>query len=123
MPFPSRIEPAVAFQQPGADCEMHGVLDLLSGPWTLHIVCSLAANGPMRFAELKRHVTGISSRLLTVRLRTLQARGFICRTASATVPPEVTYSPAPRLEEMRPVIKALRQLAVKWNEEDVQTAQ
>lgn len=118
MPFPSRIEPAIPFRQPGEECEMHGLLEMLSGPWTLHILCSLAANGPMRFAELKRHISGISSRLLTLRLRTLQARGFIHRSASPTVPPEVSYSPASRLEEMRPVIKALRGLALKWNEED-----
>lgn len=84
----------------------------------MHIVCSLNINGPMRFAELKRHICGISSRLLTVRLRTLEARGFVYRTASNSVPPEVTYSPTPRLEEMRVVVMALKGLALKWNEED-----
>jgi DNA-binding HxlR family transcriptional regulator len=114
-----RVTPAPAFEQPGEACHMHGMLELLSGPWTLHILCSLAINGPMRFGELKRHINGISSRLLTVRLRMLEARGFINRHATDQVPSQVTYSPAQRLEEMQVVIKALRGLAVKWEGEDV----
>src|SRR3990167_7100718 len=113
------VTPAVTFEQPGEECQMQGLLELLSGPWTLHILCSLAINGPMRFGELKRHISGISSRLLTVRLRMLEARGFINRTATDQMPPEVTYSPAQRLEEMTVVIKALRGLAKKWEGEDL----
>lgn len=113
---------ATAFEQPGEECQMHGLLELLSGPWTMHILCSLAINGPMRFGELKRHICGVSSRVLTVRLRMLEGKGFIHRHATDDVPSEVTYLPAQRLQEMTVVIKALRALAVKWEDEDKGTA-
>jgi DNA-binding HxlR family transcriptional regulator len=114
---------ATAFEQPGEACQMHGLLEVLSGPWTMHILCSLAINGPMRFGELKRHIGGVSARVLTVRLRMLEGRGFIHRHATDEVPSEVTYSPAKRLEEMTVVIKALRALAVNWEGENVDDAE
>lgn len=97
---------------------MFGLLEMLSGPWTMHILCLLAMNGPLRFAVLQRHISGISARVLTLRLRVLEKRGLITRSVRDTVPPEVTYAPTPRLGEMREVMKALHRLAAKWRREE-----
>ena len=58
------------------------MLELLTRPWTLHILWSLSTNGPMRFGVLRKNVAGISSRVLTERLRTLEDKGLSIVTES-----------------------------------------
>lgn len=115
----NRSELAIIPEQPEPECQLFGLLEMLSGPWTMHILCMLAMNGPLRFAVLQRHIEGISTRLLTVRLRSLERRGLITRSVRDTVPPEVVYAPTPRLEETREVVKSLHLLARKWRQEDL----
>lgn len=99
-------------------CAMGGLLEMLTRPWTLHIIWLLSTNGPMRFGALRRSAAGISARLLTVRLRTLEERGLVKRTVRPTNPPEVTYSPTSRLKEMEGFMKQLHVLSDKWQRED-----
>ena len=54
-------------------CPMDSILRLLMGPWTTYILWVLSDSGPQRFGVLKRAVPGISPRILTERLRMLQA--------------------------------------------------
>lgn len=102
-----------------AGCAMSGLLEMLTRPWTLHILWLLSTNGPMRFGVLRRSAEGISARLLTVRLRTLEERGFVARSVRATNPPEVTYSPTSRLTDMQGFMQQLHMLSDKWQAEDV----
>jgi DNA-binding HxlR family transcriptional regulator len=99
-------------------CAMGGLLEMLTRPWTLHIVWLLSKNGPMRFGVLRRSAEGISARLLTVRLRTLEERGFVKRSVRPTNPPEVTYSPTSRLKDMEGFMNQLHVLSQKWQHED-----
>ena len=68
----------------------HELLQLLTRPWTMHILWALSSGGPTRFGALRRQIEGISSRLLTERLRTLEEKGFIYRHYEPTIPPAVT---------------------------------
>lgn len=97
-----------------AGCRMAGLLEMVTRPWTLHILWLLHTNGPMRFGALKRGAEGISARLLTLRLRTLEAEGFVCRTVKPGKMPEVTYSPTERLGEMNGILAQLETLSEKW---------
>lgn len=99
-------------------CAMAGLLGMITRPWTLHILWLLSHNGPMRFGKLRRSVEGISARLLTLRLRTLEERGFVRRSVRDTVPPEVTYSPTARLRDMELFMGQLHVLSEKWKAED-----
>jgi DNA-binding HxlR family transcriptional regulator len=101
-----------------AGCGMSGLLEMLTRPWTLHILWLLSQNGPMRFGALRRSAEGISARLLTVRLRTLEERGFVDRSVRPTNPPEVTYIPTPRLKDMEGFMRQLHLLSNKWQAED-----
>lgn len=101
-------------------CGMSGLLEMLTRPWTLHILWLLSRNGPMRFGVLRRSVEGISARLLTLRLRTLEQRGFVERSIRATTPPEVTYLPTERLQDMQGFMEQLHRLSDKWQAEDRQ---
>lgn len=98
-------------------CAISGLLELLTRPWTMHILWSLSTNGPLRFGVLKKNVTGISSRVLTERLRTLEDAGFIFRHYEPTIPPAVTYGITERMKDIEKVLQQLEGLARKWHAE------
>lgn len=99
-------------------CPMAAMLDMLTRPWTLHILWLLSTNGPMRFGALRRSAEGISARVLTLRLRTLEKKGLVRRTAVAGKVPEVTYYPTERLADMNEFMAQLQGLSAKWKDED-----
>lgn len=87
------------------------------GPWTTYILWVLSDQGPQRFGVLKRAVPGISTRVLTERLRMLQAAQVIWREQTQTIPPAVTYGLTNRGEELRQVLENLGDIAQRWQEE------
>jgi DNA-binding HxlR family transcriptional regulator len=98
-------------------CAIGGMLELLTRPWTLHILWALSTNGPMRFGVLRRQVEGISSRVLTERVRTLEGAGFVFRHYEQTIPPSVTYGITDRMKDIEKVLAQLEGLARKWQGE------
>ena len=100
------------------NCPMDRLLRGLMGPWTAYVVWVLSDQGPLRFGELKRQVPGISAKVLTQRLRSLESAGLIFRDYKPTVPPEVTYGLTRRGGELKEVLGALHTLALRWDEED-----
>ncbi len=69
---------------------VHEVLNQIGDKWTVLIVRALN-DGPRRFSELRREVEGISQRMLTLNLKTLERDGFVTRTVYPTIPPRVDY--------------------------------
>lgn len=102
------------FSATKSPCAIGGLLEVLTRPWTMHIMWVLGTNGPMRFGVLKKSVEGISSRVLTERLRTLEEHGFIFRHYEPTIPPAVTYGITDRMRDMQKVFAQLEALARKW---------
>jgi DNA-binding HxlR family transcriptional regulator len=98
-------------------CAIGGLLELLTRPWTMHILWALSTNGPMRFGVLRRNVEGISSRVLTERLRTLEDKGFVFRHYEPTIPPAVTYGITDRMKDIEKVLHQLEALARRWQGE------
>lgn len=96
---------------------MGGLLQLLTRPWTLHILWELSHSGPMRFGVLRHKVEGISARVLTERLRTLESAGFVFRHYEQTIPPAVTYGITVRMKDIEKVLAQLEGLARKWQGE------
>lgn len=103
-------------------CAIGGLLELLTRPWTLHILWSLSTNGPMRFGVLRKNVAGISSRVLTERLRLLEDKGFVFRDYQPTIPPAVTYGITDRMKDIEKVLAQLEELARKWQGEGTPAA-
>jgi len=101
-----------------ASCPMDFILRLLMGPWTTYILYTLGEHGPQRFGELKRRVSGVSAKMLTERLRSLEQAGLVTRHYEATIPPKVTYALAARGHELRGVLGTLATLGSKWQAED-----
>lgn len=98
-------------------CPMAALLRLLSGPWTLNIVWVLSKQGPRRFGELRRAVPGISTRMLTERLRMLEEAGIVWREQAQTIPPAVTYGLTERGQELRGMLDSLGEIANRWQAE------
>jgi DNA-binding HxlR family transcriptional regulator len=98
-------------------CAIGGLLELLTRPWTMHILWSLSTNGPMRFGALRKNVAGISARVLTERLRTLEQARFVYREYEQTIPPTVTYGITERMKDIEKVLSQLEVLARKWQGE------
>lgn len=74
----------------GTCLAVHEVLSQIGDKWTVLIVRALN-DGPQRFSELRRGVEGISQRMLTLNLKTLERDGFVTRTVYPTIPPRVDY--------------------------------
>ena len=98
-------------------CPMDSILRLLMGPWTTYILWVLSDGGPQRFGALKRAVPGVSTRVLTERLRMLQAAGVIWRDQTQTIPPAVTYGLTERGDDLRQVLESLGEIAQRWQSE------
>lgn len=83
-----------------------GVMRSLSARWKLEILFAMQ-EGSCRFGQLMRATPGITQHMLTVRLRELEADGFVTRHDYAEVPPRVEYALTPAAQELRPVFVAL----------------
>ena len=103
-------------------CAIGGMLELLTRPWTLHILWALSHQGPLRFGVLRKQIDGISARVLTERLRTLEGAGFVFRHYEQTIPPAVTYGITERMKDIEKVLAQMEGLARKWQGEGTTVA-
>ncbi|MEU6892962.1 helix-turn-helix domain-containing protein [Streptomyces sp. NPDC046557] len=72
-------------------CPSRGVLEHVTSRWGVLVLEALVER-PYRFAELRREVGGVSEKMLTQTLRTLERDGFLLRRAYPVIPPRVDYS-------------------------------
>ncbi|GII64906.1 HxlR family transcriptional regulator [Sphaerisporangium krabiense] len=96
--------------EPGVCAAFRDALDLVGSKWGIAIIVA-AGGGPIRFAELHRAIPGISRRMLTLTLRTLERDGLLVRTVHPTVPPQVEYAATPLAEELFRSTRALSEWA------------
>jgi DNA-binding HxlR family transcriptional regulator len=70
------------------------ILARVGDKWSILTIMTLA-DGSRRFSELRRGITGISQRMLTLTLRGLERDGFVTRTVTPSIPPRVDYALTP----------------------------
>jgi DNA-binding HxlR family transcriptional regulator len=87
---------------------------MLAEKWTLLIVAQLA-QGPMRTAEIRRKVDGVSEKMLIQTLRKLEAYALVSRRSYPEVPPRVEY----RLTPLGRSLARLASLFRRWVERNV----
>jgi DNA-binding HxlR family transcriptional regulator len=80
----------------------------------MYILWVLANSGPTRFGALKRKIEGISTKMLTERLRMLEQEGILYRHYEPTIPPQVTYGLTERAKELMVILNQLDDLAQRW---------
>ncbi len=109
-------------RQTAAQCPMEAILRQLTGPWTGYILWLLRSQGALRFGALKAKMPSISSKMLTERLRQLEAARLVHRDYRATIPPAVTYSLTERALALNGVLDGLNEIALRWQVEDAGSA-
>ncbi|GAB6181408.1 helix-turn-helix domain-containing protein [Desulfotomaculum defluvii] len=87
-------------------CPVATTVGLIGNKWRLLILRNLLA-GPNRFGELRKTIPGISQKVLTDNLRSMEEDGIIIRTVFAEVPPRVEYKLSELGDTMRPIIAAM----------------
>ncbi|MFD4507937.1 winged helix-turn-helix transcriptional regulator [Streptomyces sp. NPDC058457] len=75
-------------------CPTNQLLDRISDKWVSLVVCALSP-GPMRYSELARKIAGVSPKMLTQTLRSLERDGLLARTVTPSVPVRVDYELTP----------------------------
>jgi DNA-binding HxlR family transcriptional regulator len=73
-------------------CPVRDILSRIGDKWSMLSILHLGSTESLRFNELRQRITGISQRMLTVTLRTLETDGLVTRTVYAEVPPRVEYA-------------------------------
>ena len=87
-------------------CPVATTVQLIGSKWKLLIVRNLLTR-PWRFNELRKDLEGISQKVLTDSLRSMEEDGIVTRTVYPEVPPRVEYALSELGESMRPIIKAM----------------
>lgn len=88
------------------ECPVATTVQLIGNKWKLLIIRNLRMR-PWRFNELQKNLDGISQKVLTDSLRSMEADGLITRTVYAEVPPRVEYSLSELGDTMRPILDAM----------------
>lgn len=94
-----------------SDCPVRQALDRIGDKWTTLII-GMLEDKPKRFSELKRGIGGISQKMLTQTLRSLERDGVVKRTLYPEVPPRVEYALTPLGETLCEPIAAI----IRWTD-------
>jgi DNA-binding HxlR family transcriptional regulator len=97
---------------PTACGQISRLLARISDKWTLLVVRALG-NGPRRFNALKRDVGEVSQKMLTATLRELEENGFVSRTVTPTMPPQVEYALTDLGRDLRHPVQALAEWVIE----------
>lgn len=97
-------------------CPVATTVSLIGSKWKLLIMRNLLAR-PWRFNELQRDLEGISQKVLTESLRSMEADGIVTRTVYPEVPPHVEYSLSELGESMRPIISAMEAWGTEYKKQ------
>src|SRR5256885_16610851 len=105
---------ATAPRQREACCSLyHEAVELVGKRWTGAILFVLL-EGPARFSEIKECVSDLSDRLLSERLKELEAEGIVERVVVDGNPPRVQYLLTPKGKALEPAVESLKSWARSW---------
>lgn len=93
-------------------CPWATTIQLIGNKWKLFILRELFLHETCRFGELKKEIPGISTKVLTENLRTMEEDGLVSRTVYPVVPPKVEYALTELGKTLNPIFTALGQ----WGE-------
>ena len=93
-------------------CPIGACMDLIGGQWTPNIIWYLSS-GARRFSELREDVKPISAKMLSTRLKEMEAAGIVDRRVVDTSPPSVEYSLTLLGRELIPAIESIARVGYK----------
>ncbi|MCX4907871.1 helix-turn-helix domain-containing protein [Streptomyces sp. NBC_00878] len=92
------------------NCPTNQLLDRISDKWVSLVVAALSA-GPMRYSDLSRKIAGVSPKMLTQTLRSLERDGIVTRTVTPSVPVRVDYELSPLGTSLSRLLTAVKDWA------------
>jgi DNA-binding HxlR family transcriptional regulator len=98
------------------DSGVRAAIGLISNKWKLYIMHELLS-GKKRFGELRKRVNGISQKVLTDNLRSMEHDGLLTRKVYAEIPPRVEYE----LSELGLSFSEVLRVVDKWGDEYLKT--
>ncbi|GLY77440.1 winged helix-turn-helix transcriptional regulator [Actinoallomurus iriomotensis] len=111
-----RQDARVAYDAYLATCPARTLLDRISDKW-VSLLLNALAGGPQRYSDLSRTVAGVSQKMLTQTLRSLERDGLVSRTVTPSVPVRVDYELTPLGVSLLPVMRAIKDWAETHIEE------
>ncbi|WP_407048652.1 winged helix-turn-helix transcriptional regulator [Methyloraptor flagellatus] len=97
---------------PPETCALTECMAIIAGAWAPNVIWHLRA-GPRRFSELRLDIPPVSAKVLSQRLKELEARGVLTRTIQPTTPPSVEYALTTLGEELLPALTAIVEIGHK----------
>src|SRR3954471_1479168 len=94
------------------NCESRQALDRIADKWTCLVVYALV-EGPARHGELRRRIEGISQKMLTQTLRSMEGDGLVSRKVIDVIPPHVEYALTPLGETLTKPLTAICRWAME----------
>jgi DNA-binding HxlR family transcriptional regulator len=94
-------------------CPSRDLLDQVGSKWAVLVLGELGKHGTCRFSRLRQRLAGVSEKMLTQTLRTLERDGLVRRTVYPEVPPRVEYDLTPLGQTLREPLKALTEWSVR----------
>jgi DNA-binding HxlR family transcriptional regulator len=94
-------------------CPVARTLDVVGERWTILILRDLFLKGPRRFQDFQESLAGVAPNTLSVRLKDLEAAGFIERKVYSEHPPRLEYHLTEKGKSFGPVMRALREWGLR----------
>ena len=107
---------AVAVAEPDGGCcpRLHQAVELVGKRWTGAILAVLMRGGPLRFSEIAQAIPQLSDRLLSERMKELEARGIVERRVVSGSPARVEYELTEMGRDLAPALGELKAWARRW---------
>ncbi|GLK99690.1 winged helix-turn-helix transcriptional regulator [Dactylosporangium matsuzakiense] len=106
-------EPISSWDPYARGCPSRDVLDQIGSKWAVLVMGELGRHGACRFTQLRQQLAGVSEKMLTQTLRTLERDGLILRTVYPEAPIRVEYELTPLGQTLRGPLKALTEWSVQ----------
>jgi DNA-binding HxlR family transcriptional regulator len=115
---PAHRRTAVATLDPPGEAHccpyLHEAVELIGKRWSGAIIVVLIEGGPMRFSEIAQAIPQLSDRLLSERMKELEARGIVERRVHPETPARVEYALTDMGWELAPTLKQLKSWSHRW---------
>lgn len=90
-----------------SECPITYVMGILGGKWKMSIWCALRKDGPTRYNDLKRKISGVTNTMLSASLKEMEEAGLVVRKQYNEMPVRVEYSLTEASEALQPAISIL----------------
>lgn len=101
----------------GRNCPVQYTLRILQGKWNERIIYELSKYDSLRFGELKKIISEITSTMLSSTLKDLEEQGLVKRTQYNEIPVRVEYSLTEKGKELHPVFAEMAKWGLKYIDE------